>query len=157
MTDQAAVSAKDEWDRLSALVAQTQAIVGGSWQPVDSSASACGDGGAQWGLTRIGRGTTTDERPTLIAQIERLWRTNGWTPERTAIGGDAPGTQLRFPGSGVDRRGFFIELGATVHGTAIQAQTPCAPGDVDQLNTEQYAYHHSPGVVLPTTPTSADD
>lgn len=157
MTDHAAASAKDEWDRLSALVAQTQRIIGGSWRPVDSSASACGGGGAQWGLTRLGRGTTTDERPALIAQIERLWRTHSWLLERSAIGGDAPGTQLRFPASGVDERGFFIELGTTEHGTAIQAQTPCAPGDVDQLNTEQYAYHHSPGVVLPTTPTPTDD
>lgn len=157
MTGHDGASAEDEWDHLSELVAQTQAIVGGSWQPVDSSASACGAGGAQWGLTRLGRGTSTDERPALVHQIERLWRASGWTPELTAIGGDAPGTQLRLPASGVDDRGFFIELGFTVHGTTIDAQTPCAPGDVDWLNAERYAENHAPGVDLPSAPTSGDD
>ncbi|MBT2503126.1 hypothetical protein [Curtobacterium sp. ISL-83] len=153
-TAQAGGSAKDEWDRLSEHVAQTQAIVGGSWEPVDSSARACGDGGAQWAITRLGRGTSLTERPALVEQIEREWKKYGWELNRTAIGGDAPGVRLRFPAGGSDERRFFIDIGFTVHGTTIEAQTPCAPGNVDQLNAEQYAYKHSPGIDTTPTPTN---
>jgi hypothetical protein len=146
-------SAKAEWRVLSEQVAQTQSIVGGTWESVDTSARQCSEDGAQWAITRIGPGVSATERDALMDRVERAWAKNGWKPARTHITGDAPGLQLRFPAGGFDDRRFFIELGSTVHGTTIQAQTPCAPGDVDQLNREQFAYNHMPGIAVSPAPT----
>lgn len=146
-------SAKAEWIALSAQIAETQAIVGETWTSVDSAAGDCGVSGVQWGIGRLGPGVNASDRRALFERIEAAWQANGWTPTLTTLGGDAPGLQLRYPAAGGFEDGFFVEIGSTVHGTSIGAQTPCARGDVDALNEEQFAYNHAPGVTRPESPT----
>jgi hypothetical protein len=151
----AASSAKSAWDDLDQKVESTQAIIPGEWEASDSGASECGTSGARWGIARLGSGASADDRARLIDQVGAAWKADGWTPTRTELGGDAPGLQLRYPAVGSLDDGFFIELGITEHGTSIQAQTPCAPGDVDALNEEQYAYNHQNTTRLPSSSPSA--
>lgn len=148
-------SAKAAWDDLNRKVESTQAMIGGKWEISDSGATACGSSDAQWAITRLGPGAGADDRARLIDQIVVAWKGNGWTPARGHIGGDAPGLQLRYPAGGSFDDGFFIELGMTDHGTSIQARTPCAPGDMDSLNKEQYAYNHQNTTRLPSDSPSA--
>lgn len=151
----AASSAKSAWDDLNRKVESTQAIIPGQWEISDSGATACGGSGAQWGITRLGPGASADDRAHLIDQVEAAWKSDGWTPIRTRIGGDAPGLQLRYPAAGTFDDGFFIELGITDYGSSMQSQTPCEPGDADALNAEQYAYNHQNTTRLPSDSPSA--
>ncbi|KQO63415.1 hypothetical protein ASF23_03895 [Curtobacterium sp. Leaf261] len=146
-------AAKSEWLDLSEKAAATQNIVGGDWEYVDSNADDCGDGGAHWGITRLGPGVPEAERNDLFDRVQTAWKAFGWDAARTKLGGDAPGLQLRYPASGVREDGFYIEFDSTVHGTTIGAQTSCAAGDVDQLAKEQFAYNNTPGRTPSATPT----
>lgn len=151
-----AASAKSAWDDLNRQVEATQAMVPGKWEASDSGATPCGTSGAQWGITRLGPGASAEDRPRVIDQIEAAWKDNGWKPTRSKIGGDAPGLQLRYPAGGSFDDGFFIEIGMTEYGTSIQGQTPCARGNPDALNDEQYAYEHQNTTRLPSDSPSAD-
>ena len=142
-------AAKDVWDRMNRSVEATQSIVGGDWSAWDTAARPCGENGAQWVVSRIGRGTDPARRAELLHAIEQQWLTIGWRPVESDITGDAPGKQLRFPGASALPGGFFVEFGTTVHASTVALQTPCAPGDVVDLNTEQYAERHTntpPGI-----------
>lgn len=151
-----ATSAKSAWDDLNQKIESTQALVPGKWEASDSGASQCGTSGAQWGITRLGPGASAEDRTRIIDQIEGVWKGNGWKPTRSKIVGDAPGLQLRYPAGGIFDDGFFVEIGITEYGSSIQAQTPCAHGDADTLNDEQYAYEHQKTTRLPSdTPSAA--
>lgn len=155
-TARPATSAKSAWDDLNQKVESTQAMVPGTWEASDSGASPCGTSGAQWGITRLGPGANGEDRTHIIDEIETAWKDNDWKPTRSKIGGDAPGLQLRYPAAGVFDDGFFVEIGITEYGSSIQAQTPCAHGNADALNDEQYAYEHQNTTRLPSETPSAD-
>ncbi|TCK63725.1 hypothetical protein [Curtobacterium sp. PhB136] len=154
-------SAEIAWTAGNALAESTQDAVGGSWLASDSAAEACGADGARWGITRLGPGTDKHTRADTVDRIERLWRSAGYEPVRTHIGGDAPGTQLRYPSAGTFDDGFFIEFGTTEYGSTVEMQTPCAPGDADALNREKYGERHTntspdiPGTASPSASPSA--
>lgn len=136
-------AAKSTWDTANSLAEATQKAVGGAWVGSDSAAEQCGESGARWGLTRIGPGTDPGARDRTISAVEALWADSGLTPTRRALGGDAPGVEVRFPAAGTRDDGFFIEFATTVHGSTIGMQTPCTPGDVDALNREKYGERHT--------------
>lgn len=151
-----ATDAKAAWDGLNERIESTQSMVPGEWEASDSGASACGTSGAQWGITRLGPGASADDRTRIIDRIETAWKNYGWEPTRSTFGGDAPGLQLRYPAGGVFDDGFFVEIGITEYGSSIQAQTPCAQGDANALNDEQYAYEHQDTTRLPPAAPSTD-
>lgn len=148
-SDPHAVSAKARWLEFSEQIAATQAIVGGTWESVDTAASECGAAGAQWGIGRLGPGVPEADRHALYERIETAWRAFGWDPTLTKLYNEEAGLQLRYPASGGFDDGFFVEIGSSVHGTSIGGQTPCGVGDVDALNEEHFADEHSPGVTWP--------
>lgn len=144
-------AAKHSWLELTTRVEATQQIVGGDWEVSDTNSRKCADGSVNWGVTRLGPGVATADRAALFDRVEVAWKAFGWHAVRTRIGGESPGLQLRYPTGGALDDGFFVELGSTVHGTTIDAQTACTAGDVDQLNREQFAFNNTPGY----TPTPA--
>lgn len=143
MTDTASSSAKQVWDDMNAKAEATQAIIGGDWVASDTAARPCGADGVQWVITRLGPGTALASRTDELDRIDERWKAVGWKAERSDITGDAPGKQLRFPAASALEDGFFIEFGTTDHGSTLQMQTPCVPGDADSLNREKYAEKHT--------------
>lgn len=154
-------AAEAAWTTANALAESTQAAVRGTWLASDSAAESCGNDGVHWGITRLGPGTDTQARSAALDGFEELWNEAGYDPDRISIGGDAPGTELRYPRSGTLDTGFFIEFGTTEHGSTLQMQTPCAPGDADALNRAKYAERHTntppdiPGAATPSTATGS--
>lgn len=142
-TDPAQQAAKARWDEANSLAEATQELVGGSWSSSDSAAERCGEEGARWGLTRLGPGTDPDERAAIASAVEALWTGAGHVPSSKALGGDAPGLELRFPQTGVQPDGFFVEFRTTQHGSTVAMQTACTGGDVDELNRERYGERHT--------------
>ncbi|WP_156364269.1 hypothetical protein [Curtobacterium sp. Leaf261] len=144
-------AAKAAWIDLTTQIAATQQMVGGEWEVLDTNSRACGDGGASWVVARIGPGVPAADRRALADEVEAAWKAYGWSPVRAPFGVDAPGLRLRYPASGVLPNGFYIEFNSNRYASTIGAQTPCAAGDVDQLNREQFAFNNTPGY----TPTPA--
>lgn len=134
--------AKRVWSEANTRAEVTQAVVPGKWLSSDTAARAC-SGGVQWVVNRIGPGTDPSQREAVIGDIEAHWRSLGWKPTRSELTGDAPGQQVRYPASGVFEDGFFAEFSTTENASTLQIQTPCTPGDVDQLNREKYAEKHT--------------
>jgi hypothetical protein len=150
--------AKQVWNDANAQAEATQAVVSGRWLASDSDADPCGTGGVHWGVSRIGPGTSEAERAAKVAAVEDQWRELGWKPTKSEFGGDAPGLQVRYPASGVLEDGFFAEFDTTVHASTLQMQTPCTPGDADQLNREKYAQKHTntpPDIPGASTPSES--
>jgi hypothetical protein len=136
-------AAKQVWDEFNAEAEASQEVIGGSWLASDTAARACGSGGAQWVLTRLGPGTTVADRDRVLADLSTRWQAKGWTADRSATTGDYPGVQLRYPGGSTLASGFFVRFRSNENGSSLQIQTPCTPGDVDQLNREKYAEKHT--------------
>lgn len=149
--------AKTAWDDANALAEAAQRAVGGSWTATDSAAERCQNGAVRWGLLRVGPPISTDQRSAVLDSVAELWRAAGYEPVRKSLGGDAPGTELRYPEVDTLPNGFFIEFGTTDNASTLQMQTPCTPGDADQLNREKYAEKHTntppdiPGASSPST------
>ncbi|MBA8990803.1 outer membrane murein-binding lipoprotein Lpp [Curtobacterium pusillum] len=149
--------AKQVWKDADAQAEATQAILPGRWLSTDSAAGTCGTGGVRWGVSRIGPGTSKAGRAAKVEEVEENWRSLGWKPMRSELTGDAPGLQVRYPAKGVFEDGFFAEFATTEHASTLQIQTPCTPGDADQLNREKYAEKHTntppdiPGASTPST------
>ncbi|WP_420368709.1 hypothetical protein [Curtobacterium sp. L1-20] len=143
MSSTGSTAAKAVWDSMNAEVEASQAIVGTGWLASDTAARACGGDGAQWVLTRFGPGTQPDDRTAQFEDLTKRWEAKGWKPVRTEFGGDSPGVQLRYPAASTLDDGFFIEYRSTSHGSTLQLQTPCTPGDVDALNREKYGERHT--------------
>lgn len=143
MSSTASSDAKRVWDEMNSRAETSQALVGGDWLASDTSARVCGTGGVQWAVSRIGPGTSADDRVSVADKVESQWRELGWKPVRSELTGDAPGLQLRYPGAGTFEDGFYVEFATTEHGSTIALQTPCTPGDVDSLNREKYAEKHT--------------
>lgn len=135
-------AAKRVWGEANTRAEATQAIIAGKWLSSDTAARACG-GGVQWVVNRLGPGTDPGQRDALLGDIEAYWRSLGWKPTRSDFPGDAPGQQTRYPAGGLLKDGFFAEFGTTKYGSTLQIQTPCTPGDVDQLNREKYGERHT--------------
>jgi hypothetical protein len=157
MTTTGSDNAKAVWDEMNAEIESSQAVLGTGWLASDTAARACGAGGAQWVLTRFGPGSQPDERDDLLGRLATRWEAKGWEAVRSEFGGDAPGVQLRYPGASSFDDGFFIEFRSSVHGSTLQLQTPCTPGDVDELNREKYGETHTqtPPYLPGATPPSA--
>jgi hypothetical protein len=143
MTASDNAAAKKVWQEMNAEAESAQATLEGDWLASDTAARACGSGGAQWVITRFGPGTEAAHRDDLLKELSTRWSAKGWNPTRSTITGDAPGVQLRYPDSVSLNNGFFVEFRTTEHGSSLQIQTPCTPGDVDQLNREKYAEKHT--------------
>lgn len=149
-------AAKQVWDEINAEAEASQEVVGGNWLASDTAARACGSGGAQWVLTRLGPGTTGADRDRVLADLVARWQAKGWTADQSATTGDYPGVQLRYPGGSTLESGFFVRFRTNENGSSLQIQTPCTPGDVDQLNREKYGEKHTntppdiPGASDPT-------
>ncbi|WP_439692622.1 hypothetical protein ACRQ4B_17285 [Curtobacterium sp. SP.BCo] len=139
-TDSAA--AKRVWVEANTRAEATQAIVTGKWLTSDTAARACRDG-VQWVVTRLGPGTDPGQRDAVIGDIEAYWRSLGWRPTRSDFPGDHPGEQITYPAGGLFENGFFVRFRTNENGSSLQIQTPCTPGDVDQLNREKYAEQHT--------------
>ncbi|OEI67801.1 hypothetical protein Cus16_2551 [Curtobacterium sp. ER1/6] len=156
-TDQDA--AEKVWRTMNAEVESSQDVVGSGWLASDTAARACGTRGVQWVINRYGPATTGAERTRVLDDLERRWTALGWQPVRAAITGDAPGQRLRYPATRSLDDGFFVEFGTTEHGSTLQLQTPCTPGDITALNTEKYAERHTntppdvPGATASSTPS----
>ncbi|KQO63054.1 hypothetical protein [Curtobacterium sp. Leaf261] len=150
--------AKRAFLSLDTLLDDTQYLVGGDWENVDSTAEECGPRGAQWVLSRHGPGMTKDQRRSVLAAIRQRWVAEGWDPtlSPTLTGSDSPGQQLRWPGSRSVEGGLFVELVSTVHGTTIFARTMCAEGDDKVLTTSRWSQRHTitPPYIPPTAPTT---
>ncbi|WP_182046227.1 hypothetical protein [Curtobacterium sp. ME26] len=152
-------AAKEVWRTMNAEVESSQDVVGSGWLASDTAARACGTRGVQWVINRYGPATTGAERTRVLDDLERRWTALGWQPVRAAITGDAPGQRLRYPATRSLDDGFFVEFGTTEHGSTLQLQTPCTPGDITALNTEKYAERHTntppdvPGATPSSTPS----
>jgi len=152
-------AAEKVWRTMNAEVESSQDVVGTGWLASDTAARPCGTRGVQWVINRYGPGTSGAERTRVLDDLERRWTALGWQPVRSAITGDAPGQRLRYPANRSLDDGFFVEFGTTEHGSTLQLQTPCTPGDTTALNKEQYAERHTntppdvPGVSPSSTPS----
>ncbi|WP_144751026.1 hypothetical protein [Curtobacterium pusillum] len=149
-------AAKQVWDEINAEAEASQDVVGGTWLASDTAARACGSDGARWVVNRFGPGTSAADRDRLLDDLATRWEAKGWTADRSATTGDYPGVQLRYPGASTLETGFFVRFRTNENGSSLQIQTPCTPGDVDQLNREKYAEKHTntppdiPGVSDPS-------
>lgn len=153
-------AAKQVWDETNAEAEASQVVIDGDWLASDTAARACGSDGAQWVLNRFGPRTRSADRDRLVDQLRTRWAARGWTPRESATTGEHPGTQLRYPGGSTLDSGFFIRFRTNDAGSSLQIQTPCTPGDVDQLNREKYGEEHTntppdiPGASSPSAATT---
>lgn len=136
-------AAKQIWDEMNAEAEASQGVIGGAWLASDTAARACGSNGAQWVVNRFGPRTSAAHRGRLLDELATRWAAKGWTATKSATTGDYPGAQLRYPSGSTLRSGFFVEFRTNENGSSLQIQTPCTPGDVDQLNREKYAEKHT--------------
>ncbi|MFJ3036377.1 hypothetical protein ACIPC2_18395 [Curtobacterium pusillum] len=136
-------AAKLVWGEMNAEAEASQGVIGGAWLASDTAARACGSNGAQWVVNRFGPRTSAAHRGRLLDELATRWAAKGWTATKSATTGDYPGAQLRYPSGSTLRSGFFVEFRTNENGSTLQIQTPCTPGDVDQLNREKYAEKHT--------------
>jgi hypothetical protein len=146
------------WDEFDARAEAVQAVVGGEWLASDTAARLCATEGVQWVISRFGPPTSAGNRDRVLTALTSQWRATGWRPERIATTGDFPGSQLRYPAASTMSDGFFVRFRTNANGSSLQMQTPCTPGDADQLNREKYAEKHTntpPDIPGASTPSES--
>lgn len=151
-------AAKQVWERANSEVEASQSIVTGDWLASDTAARECGSDGVQWVLTRFGPGSAVAERGRLFEELTARWEARGWRPEESATTGDHAGAELRYPAASTLDDGFFVEFRTNENGSTLQMQTPCTPGDANQLNREKYAEKHTntpPDIPGASTPSES--
>jgi hypothetical protein len=124
--------------RVLSVIEATQKAVGGSWRLLDGGADGCrlagGGTGIVFPFTRTGPGVPAP-RDDMAATVTEIWHAAGFDPvaSSTTVAGQ-PVTQLRYPAQGYDHDGIYLQAWLGEHGSSIQGQSACVPGDADAYN-----------------------
>ena len=126
--------------QLETLLEIAQDAIGGEWERSDTGARDCELGtatGASYLLSRIGPAVADADQKTILDSVAAAWADKGvdavisTKPEVN----DVVVTQLRYPGSGVEADGFYVELWVSDRASTVAGQTHCASGDAATINT----------------------
>lgn len=123
---------------LADLVDRVTALVPGDWDITSTGARDCEtSGGAQALLLGLGPGVAEGQEQATAAAIEKLLAEEGYETARREVTPDG-GTvdiELRYPVEGADATGFGIAVSVSARASTVDAQSRCADGDADQINS----------------------
>lgn len=126
---------------LADLVDRVTALVPGDWDITSTGARDCetsgGVQGAQALLLGLGPAVAAGQEQATAAAIEKLLAEEGYETARKEVTPDG-GTvdiELRYPVEGADATGFGISVTVSARASTVDAQSRCAPGNADQINS----------------------